>query len=116
MNYEELAEMLLSHRGAVEDYPFGPQAAVFKVTGKMFALVALDEAPLRLTLKCDPVEADFLRHIYGAIRPGYHMNKQHWNTITLDGSVPQELLLKMINSSHALVVKGLRRTEREQLG
>ena len=116
MTYEVLAELLLSRKGAVEDYPFGPQAAVFKVAGKMFALVALDEAPLRLTLKCDPVEADFFRSIYGAIRAGYHMNKQHWNTITLDGSVPQELLLRMINSSHALVVKGLRRVEREQLG
>jgi predicted DNA-binding protein (MmcQ/YjbR family) len=115
MTYEILAALLLSRKGAVEDYPFGPQAAVFKVAGKMFALVALDEAPLRLTLKCDPVEADFLRNMFAAIRPGYHMNKQHWNTITLDGSVPQELLLKMINSSHALVVKGLRNAEREQL-
>jgi len=116
MTYEVLAELLLSRKGAVEDYPFGPEAAVFKVAGKMFALVALDESPLRLTLKCDPVEADFLRNIYGAIKPGYHMNKQHWNTITLDGFVPQELLHRMIDSSHALVVKGLRRAEREQLG
>ena len=116
MTYELLAELLLSRKGAAEDYPFGPAVAVFKVAGKMFALVALDEAPLRLSLKCDPIEADFLRSIYGAIRPGYHLNKQHWNTITLDGSVPQELLLKMIGSSYALVVKGLRRAEREKLG
>jgi predicted DNA-binding protein (MmcQ/YjbR family) len=115
MTYEALAALLLSCKGAAEDYPFGPEAAVFKVAGKMFALVALAETPLRLTLKCDPVEADFLRSIYGAIRPGYHMNKQHWNTITLDGSVPHELLLKMIGSSHALVVRGLRRAERESL-
>src|SRR5512138_2584783 len=116
MTYDALAELLRAFRGAVEDYPFGPEAAVFKVGGKMFALVAVMETPLTLTLKCDPVEADFLRSIYGAIKPGYHMNKQHWNTITLDGSVPRELLLKMIDSSYALVVKGLRRTEREQLG
>lgn len=115
MTYERLAELLLSHKGGVEDYPFGPQAAVFKVAGKMFALIALNETPLRLTLKCAPVEADFLRSIYGAIRPGYHMNKQHWNTITLDGSVPRELLVKMINSSYELVVTGLSRAEREQL-
>lgn len=115
MTYEVLAELLLARKGAVEDYPFGPEAAVFKVAGKMFALIGLDESPLWLTLKCDPVEAGFLRDIYGAIRPGYHMNKQHWNTITLDGSVPQELLRKMVNSSYALVVKGLRRAEREQL-
>lgn len=75
----------------------------------------LDETPLRLTLKCDPVEADFLRSIFPAIRPGYHMNKQHWNTITLDGSVPDELLLKMIDSSHGLVVRGLPKAEREKL-
>jgi predicted DNA-binding protein (MmcQ/YjbR family) len=116
MTYDELAELLLSQKGAAEDYPFGPDVAVFKVAGKMFALVALDEAPQRLSLKCDPIEADFLRTIYGAIRPGYHLNKQHWNTITLDDSVPRELLLKMIDSSYALVVKGLRRAEREQLG
>lgn len=82
----------------------------------MFALIGLDETPLRLTLKCEPVEADFLRSIYGAIRPGYHMNKQHWNTVTLDGSVPPELLRKMIASCYALVVKRLHRAEREQLG
>jgi predicted DNA-binding protein (MmcQ/YjbR family) len=116
MTFEVLAQLLLSRKGAVEDYPFGPQAAVYKVAGKMFALVAPDEAPLRLTLKCDPIEADFLRSTFAAIRPGYHMNKQHWNTITLDGSVPQELLHRMINSSYALVVKGLSRAEREQLG
>jgi predicted DNA-binding protein (MmcQ/YjbR family) len=115
MTYETLAELLLSHKGAAEDYPFGPEVAVFKVRGKMFALVALDESPLRITLKCDPVEADFFRGMFAAIRPGYHMNKQHWNTITLDGSVPQELLVKMIDSSHGLVVKGLSRAEREQL-
>lgn len=115
MTCEQLSELLLTRKGAVEDYPFGPQVAVFKVAGKMFALAALDETPLQLSLKCDPVEADFLRRIYGAIRPGYHLNKQHWNTITLDGSVPQELLHKMINSSYALVVKGLRRAEREML-
>lgn len=116
MTYEKLAELLLARKGAAEDYPFGPQVAVFKVAGKMFALVALNESPLQLSLKCDPVEADFLRSIYVAIRPGYHLNKQHWNTITLDGSVPQELLLKMIDSSHALVVKGLPNAEREALG
>src|SRR5512133_594658 len=116
MTYEVLAELLLSRKGAVEDYPFGPAVAVFKVAGKMFAIVALGEAPLQLSLKCDPVEADFLRSMFAAIRPGYHLNKQHWNTITLDGSVPEELILKMINSSYALVVKGLCRAEREQLG
>lgn len=115
MTYEALAALLLSRPGAVEDYPFGPGVAVFKVAGKMFALIALDESPLQLSLKSEPIEADFLRSIYGAIRPGYHLNKQHWNTVTLDGSVPHELLVKMINSSYALVVKGLTRAQREAL-
>jgi predicted DNA-binding protein (MmcQ/YjbR family) len=116
MTFEALAELLLSRKGAVEDYPFGPEAAVFKVGGKMFAIVALSAAPLQLSLKCEPIEADFLRSIYPAIRPGYHLNKRHWNTVTLDGSVPSALLTKMIDSSHALVVKGLTKAARERLG
>ncbi len=116
MTYDMLEQLLLAHKGAAMDYPFGPDAAVFKVAGKMFALVASEDVPLRITLKCDPIEADFLRTMYSAIIPGYYMNKQHWNTITLDGSVPEELLLKMIDSSYALVVKGLRKAERAALG
>ncbi|MDU0460554.1 MAG: MmcQ/YjbR family DNA-binding protein [Geobacteraceae bacterium] len=115
MTYDMLEQLLLSHKGAAIDYPFGPDAAVFKVAGKMFALVAIEDVPLRITLKCDPIEADFLRTMYSAIIPGYYMNKQHWNTITLDGSVPEELLLKMIDSSYTLVVKGLRKAERAAL-
>jgi predicted DNA-binding protein (MmcQ/YjbR family) len=115
MTYNELETKLLSFRESAKDYPFGPDAAVFKVAGKMFALVAWEEAPLRITLKCDPAEADFFRSMYEAIKPGYYMNKNHWNTITLDGSVPEELLIKMINSSYALVVKGLTKADRERL-
>jgi predicted DNA-binding protein (MmcQ/YjbR family) len=115
MNYYELEKCLLSQKGAAKDFPFGSDVAVFKVAGKMFALVAWNDAPLRITLKCDPDEADYFRTMYDAVKPGYYMNKAHWNTITLDGSVPEELLLKMINSSYALVVKGLRKSEREKL-
>ncbi|OGU16383.1 MAG: MmcQ-like protein [Geobacteraceae bacterium GWC2_53_11] len=115
MTYSELENLLLSRRGAALDYPFGPDAAVFKVAGKMFALVAGRDEPLRISLKCDPAEADFFRSIYIAIKPGYHLNKRHWNTITLDGSVPDSLLHKMIDSSYALVVKGLTKAGREQL-
>ena len=115
MTYNELETKLLSLKESAKDYPFGPDAAVFKVAGKMFALVAWEEVPLRITLKCDPAEADFFRGMYEAIKPGYYMNKNHWNTITLDGSVPEELLLKMINSSYALVVKGLTKADRERL-
>lgn len=115
MNYDALEKQLLSQKGAARDYPFGPEAAVFKVAGKMFAIVTWEDDPLRISLKCDPAEADFFRTMYDAVQPGYHLNKSHWNTITLDGSVPEELLVKMIHSSYALVVKGLPKAEREQL-
>lgn len=114
MNYDALEKLLLSQKGAARDFPFGPDVAVYKVAGKMFALVA-GEDELRISLKCNPLEADFLRSMYDAVKPGYHLNKSHWNTITLDGSVPKGLLRKMIDSSYALVVKGLLKAEREQL-
>lgn len=115
MNYDTLEKCLLSQKGAAKDFPFGNDVAVFKVAGKMFALVAWNDAPLRITLKCDPDKADFFRTVYEAVKPGYYMNKEHWNTITLNGSVPEEVLLGMITSSYALVVKGLRKSEREKL-
>lgn len=115
MTYEELEQLLLSRTGAALDYPFGPEAAVFKVAGKMFAIAAWKEEPLQVSLKSDPAEADYLRSTFAAIRPGYHLNKNHWNTVTLDGSVPESLLRKMIDSSYALVVKGLTKAEKVEL-
>lgn len=115
MNYDALEKLLLSQKGAVRDYPFGPEAAVFKVAGKMFAIVSWEDDPLLISLKCDPAEADFFRSMFDAVQPGYHLNKSHWNTVTLDGSIPEELLVNMIRSSHALVVKGLPKAERERL-
>lgn len=115
MSYEDLEQLLLSRTGAALDYPFGPDAAVFKVGGKMFALVAGEEEPLRISLKSDPAEADFFRSIYDAVTPGYHLNKRHWNTVTLDGTVPDSLVRKMIDSSYALVVKGLTKAEKKRL-
>lgn len=115
MTFAELEKMLLSHKEAAKDYPFGPDVAVFKVAGKIFALIAEDENPLRISLKCNPAEAEFLRTMFDAVKPGYHLNKNHWNTVTLDGSVPEDLLFKMMDSSYALVVKGLPKAEREQL-
>jgi predicted DNA-binding protein (MmcQ/YjbR family) len=115
MEYEKLEHFLLRHKGALKEFPFGPEAAVFKVAGKMFALIAWTEEPLRINLKCEPDEADFLRTRFSAIVPGYHMNKKHWNTITLDGSIPEDLLLDFIDASYSLVVKGLTRAERQKL-
>lgn len=84
MEYQRLERYLLAEPGAVKEFPFGPEAAVFKVVGKMFALVPWQDDPLSITLKCDPDEAIALRVRYDAIIPGYHMNKEHWNTVTLD--------------------------------
>ena len=101
--------------GAAEDYPFGDEVAVFKVAGKMFALVPLGESPGSVSLKCDPDLATSLRGRYAAITPGYHLSKRHWNTVTLDGSVPGEEVLELIDHSYDLVVARLTRAQRDQL-
>jgi predicted DNA-binding protein (MmcQ/YjbR family) len=101
--------------GSVEDYPFGDGAAVFKVAGRMFALVSLGPPPGSVSLKCDPRLAEDLRTRYPAITPGYHLNKRHWNTVELDGSVPDEELLDLIDHSYDLVVASLTRAQRDSL-
>lgn len=115
MDLAALQAYLLEKKGVTEERPFGPEALVYKVIGKMFALVAWEANPLTISLKCDPDEALFLRDIYPAVRPGYHLNKKHWNTVTLDGSVPQKEFRRMIDDSYNLVVKGLTRSQREAL-
>jgi predicted DNA-binding protein (MmcQ/YjbR family) len=116
MDLKSLSTYLLAKKGATEETPFGPEALVYKVMGKMFALVAWQEEPLTITLKCEPGQAMFLRDVYPAVRPGYHMNKTHWNTITLDGTIPEAELKGMIDDSYALVVKSLSRVLKEELG
>jgi predicted DNA-binding protein (MmcQ/YjbR family) len=101
--------------GSVEDYPFGDEAAVFKVAGRMFALVSLGSPPGSVSLKCDPDLAVGLRAQYAAITPGYHLSKRHWNTVALDGSVPDEELLELIDHSYDLVVARLTRAQRNGL-
>jgi predicted DNA-binding protein (MmcQ/YjbR family) len=103
--------------GVTEELPFGPVTTVFKVAGKVFALCALDsEPPLQLSLKCEPDLAQALRRDYDAVRPGYHLNKRHWNTVLCDGSLSDEMVLDMLEDSYDLVVSGLSRATREQLG
>ena len=102
--------------GAVEDYPFGDGAAVFKVVGRMFALVALGGSPGSVSLKCDPDLAVDLRNRYTAITAGYHLNKRHWNTVELDGSVSGDELFELIDHSYDLVVARLTRAQRSVLG
>ena len=113
---EALRSACLDPTGAVEEFPFGPQTSVFKVEGKMFALSALAGEPLEVSLKCEPDLAEQLRDSYPAIRAGYHLNKRHWNTVTLDGSLPDEMVLGMIEDSYDLVVAGLSRAKRDGLG
>jgi predicted DNA-binding protein (MmcQ/YjbR family) len=98
---------ILTKRGAEETTPFGPDTLVYKVGGKMFALTSPDEFPARLNLKCDPERAIALRDEYESIIPGYHMNKRHWNTLVLDGSLPSSLVRELIDHSYELVVKSL---------
>ncbi len=112
MNFNILKSYLLQKTGAIEEFPFDAVTLVFKVSGKMFALVGLNNDPLRLNLKCDQAKAEVLREIYPAIEPGYHMNKHHWNTITLDDSIADVEIFSMIDDSYALVIQGLPKSKR----
>ncbi len=116
MNLETIRNYCLQKRGKItEEFPFDDQVLVFKVNGKMFLLTSVNEHPISLNLKCDPAFALELRERYEAVQPGYHMNKKHWNTVTLDGSIPPTEIFKMIDHSHEQVVKGLKKSQREKL-
>ncbi|MEU3555698.1 MmcQ/YjbR family DNA-binding protein [Streptomyces fragilis] len=116
MTPQELRALCLSFNGTVEDFPFGPETSVFKVGGKLFALSALDARPLKANLKCDPDDAVRLREEYeGLVVPGWHMNKRHWNTVTVDGALPDALVRELVEDSYDLVVAGLPRAERLRL-
>lgn len=115
MNYETLCEYLDQKPAARRDMPFGPDSLVYKVLSKIFALVAWQAEPLTIALKADPIDAVILRKQYPAVRPGYYMNKKHWNTITLDGSIPDEELFRMIDESYQLVVQGMTRADQATL-
>ena len=115
MNAPELCDCCLGHAGAFEDFPFTHEHSVFKVAGKMFALSMLERTPLEVSMKCEPELAVELRNSYPAIRPGYHLNKRHWNTVTIDSSLEDQLVRDMIEDSYDLVVSGLPKRVREQL-
>jgi len=102
--------------GVTEERPFGPQTTVFKVEGKLFALCALEaDPPLRLSLKCEPELAEALRRDHEAIAPGYHLNKRHWNTVTLDGSLPEPFVRDLVEDSYDLVLSKLTKRVRDAL-
>ena len=115
MNAEELRDYCLSLLGSDEEFPFGPDTSVFKVAGKIFALSRLSEYPLRVSLKCDPSLAEELRKAHHAVIPGYHLNKRHWNTVVIDGTLPDTMLTDMIEDSYDLVVSKLPRARRHAL-
>ncbi|MEV5958394.1 MmcQ/YjbR family DNA-binding protein [Streptomyces sp. NPDC051987] len=116
MTPDQLRAFCLSFNAAEEVFPFSPDISVFKVLGRMFALSWIDAEPLKVNLKCDPEDAIRLRGEHeGLIAPGYHMNKRHWNTVTVDGALPERLVRELIEDSYDLVVAGLPRAQRLRL-
>jgi predicted DNA-binding protein (MmcQ/YjbR family) len=116
VNPAELRDYCLSFTGAEETFPFGPETSVFKVAGKMFALSQLAADSLRISLKCEPGLAEALREAHAAVIAGYHLNKRHWNTVIIDGSLPDETIGDLIEDSYDLVVSKLPRARRQALG
>lgn len=115
MNRDDVLAFCAGMAGAFEDYPFGDEVAVFKVGGKMFALVTLDGEPGSVSVKCDPDLALELRARYAAVKPGYHLNKRHWNSVELDGSIEDVELQEMIEHSYMLIVSKLPRAVRARI-
>jgi predicted DNA-binding protein (MmcQ/YjbR family) len=111
---EEFRNYCLGKKAVVEDFPFDATTVVFKISGKIFALA--DAASFkRISLKCDPDKAIDLRNRYPAVTPGYHLNKRHWNTIVLDGSIPDDVIFSLIDHSYAMVLSVLNRAERQNV-
>lgn len=115
MNTETFRAYCLSKTGTSESFPFGKSTLVFKVHGRMYALLSLDHEGLRISLKCDPDLAVDLRARYQGVEPGYHMNKRYWNTIEYDDSIGESKLTEWVDHSYELVVKGLSKTAQKSL-
>lgn len=114
MTQEEFRKYCLAKKAVIEDFPFDATTVVFKISGKIFALA--DAASFsRISLKCDPDKAAELRAKYPAVTPGYHLNKRLWNTIVLDGSIPDSVICSLIDHSYAMVLSGLNRAERQNV-
>ena len=116
MNIEEFRTYCLSKKLVTESFPFDETTLVFKVADKMFALTGLDRQPTQVNLKCDPEKALQFREEYEDIIEGFHMSKKHWNTITIEGSISNELIVELINHSYDLVVKGMTKKKQKELG
>lgn len=109
MTLDRLLDHCLSKPDAEETFPFGPDVLVLKVHGKVFLLIPLNNHPIQFNVKCDPERAILLREEYASITPGYHMNKKHWNTIILDGTIPNSLILELVDHSYDLVKGNIRK-------
>ncbi len=107
MNLEEIRAYCLQKKGASIDFPFDDVTMVIKVGDKMFILIAIENDPIRINLKCDPFNAEGLRERYNAVTPGYHMNKKHWNTVSMDNTIPDDIIKEMIDDSYDLVFSKL---------
>jgi predicted DNA-binding protein (MmcQ/YjbR family) len=116
MDAAELRDLCLTFRGSHETFPFGSETSVFKIAGKMFALSRLGGRPLSVSLKCEPVLAEQLRAGHPAIRAGYHLNKRHWNTVEIDGSLSDQMIEQMVEDSYDLVVSKLSKARQRALG
>lgn len=115
MELPDVIAYCLSLPGTEETTPFGPEALVYKVCGKMFAVTVPEDFPARVNLKCDPERSIELRDRHEAIKPGWHMNKKHWNTVVLDGSLPPALVRELVEHSYQLVVASLPKKQRDKL-
>lgn len=115
MNKEELEQHIATYRGSEGSYPFGPEALVFKVMGKMFALVSQGEDIPRITVKCDPSDGAMLVGQYSSVVPGYYMNKKHWITISLTGELDEARIKKLLHESYDLVVCKLTKKDKAML-
>jgi predicted DNA-binding protein (MmcQ/YjbR family) len=111
----ELRQLCLAFAGAEETFPFGELTSVFKVGGKIFALTQLGADSLRVSLKCEPELVELLRSAYEAVIPGYHLDKRHWNTVIIDGSIPDGAVRDMVEDSYDLIVSKLPARAREAL-
>jgi predicted DNA-binding protein (MmcQ/YjbR family) len=114
MDLDELRKYCLSKKGTTESFPFGEETLVYKVASKIFAISSF-ELPVTVNLKCDPEYAVELREQYEEVQPGYHMNKKHWNTVSLSGKIPGRTIEKLIDHSYELVVSSLTKKERDNL-
>ena len=115
MDIESLREYCLRKKEVTEEFPFGDSTLVFKIRGKVFLLASLDRSPLQFNVKSDPDKAIEMRETYDSVKPGYHMNKKHWNTVLADGNIPVKKIRELIDDSYMLVIKSLPKKNQEGL-